>query len=138
MSLVSANFLNRSSENRWLVVDTQPYVEKKFLYLKNVSFRQAPEAIVGFGCSVVAECGEVHDHSMRDLVAKGFKRVRYNGGGGFYYRSTPHTTHTVFGVEEMYLGRDGKIWGRGIQTDTCVFAPVPAEVTPTVTEEVQA
>lgn len=114
--VVSANYRNRDSENRWLFrkedEELELATEVKWLTMSNVTFRVSQEE-AGFGCARVAKTEAVSVGPRSNLIQGGYRRISFNGYD-FTFKNSVGTTLIVDSVQTMYLGKDGRMWGLGI------------------------
>lgn len=124
--VVSANFLNRSAGDKWLV---RPYVEGNSYMLPSSEYRERTkevrESLVphkavfaqrveftssswesGFGCSMVAIAEKVNTENVN--VPNFAGRIRFNGQS-FVWDSN---NLRVNNVSELWLLPDGSMYGR--------------------------
>jgi len=81
--IVSANYLDRGSPNKWLAraagVEPEKAQPHKELRLTNVTFGASSASERGFGCSVVAKCEAVeYDPAPKAMNTKGMHELRFS------------------------------------------------------------
>jgi len=114
--VVSANYLERASDFRWLFrrdsEDADAAVAARYLCCEGVTFGDAPEREVGFGCEVVAFCRDV----LTSRPAR-FDVSAFQGLGAVQLRFRTDKFLTIEGDREVValdfleLHRSGKLYG---------------------------
>lgn len=109
--VISANYRDRDSVNKWLVRLSSEHpdkaVERSTVHAKGVIFCPSTEFETGFGCSVVAYAEEVMDEGSVPENAIDLRFTGHLGNNDFVDASGK--VHEQ--LAELHLGADGKIKG---------------------------
>lgn len=111
MKIITANYLDRNSEYKWLVRDEHEPIEKavacKRVVADKVIFADSSAVEEGFGCHTVAKSLHVE---MFDVWPEPKKPIRlWFGGKYFYPDSEMEPESRIHSVERLELRPDGKI-----------------------------
>lgn len=111
MQIITANYLDRNSEYKWLVRKEHEPIEKavacKRVVADNVSFEASSAVEKGFGCRTVAKSLNVEMFDVRPEPKKPIKL--WFGGKYFYSDSEMEPGSHLRSVERLELQPDGEI-----------------------------
>ena len=128
MIIVSANYLDRTSPNRWLIRDETEHHSQarvvKSVVATGVTFVLSDQIETGFGCGVVAKCKTAEEWHGQEPAEK-TTSLRFDGFYTFY----DSTIRAVKSCKRLELGEDGSIMA---------LLNEPAATRTAVAEEVRA
>lgn len=107
---VAGNFLNRESEQKYLVrpVDSQiaDYKEAPALKIGEFQFCVPSTGEEGFGCYLVCECGEPEPLAADAAIPDEAIKIRFNG---FAFQHEAEATYIETG-KELFLLANGEMY----------------------------
>lgn len=119
--VISANYRDRSSPNKWLVrlANEHPSkaVERSTVHAKGVTFGVSSDYEDGFGCSAVAYAEELMDEAV---VPEGTINLRFDT---FHNEFVDEFEKSYENLIEIHLNAHGKI--KGLLASSSVYVDVP-------------
>lgn len=108
--IVSANYRDRQSAQKWLVRDADSHPDAAepcaAVIATGVAFCPASDHEIGFGCSIVAYCDTaVSSESLEAQDVTGGKRVHFNVDGFYDEEKNP-----VESCDRLILNADGSMF----------------------------
>ncbi len=116
-SVVSANYKDRESEFKWLIRAEHQHSEKakEFQFVKaiGVEFKDSNAYEIGFGCTKVAFCkiAEGSNSPFEGIDQTKLTMLSFEPFWGYFY-VTGSVQKRVKELNELYLDKDGKMWGQ--------------------------